>query len=406
MPWQECSSMSQRQELVALAMAGQVGVTELAKRFGVSRKTAHKWIRIAKQKGAENLADRSRRPRRSPQRSSDRVEAAVLAVRTEHPVWGARKIRGILLAQGFISPPVPSTITEILRRHDRIDPHASEQSKAWIRFEHPHPNDLWQMDFKGAIASPSGPCHPLTVLDDHSRYCIGLRACTNQRGETVRECLLALFRRYGLPVRMLMDNGSPWGDDAEHPFTPLTVWLLRLGIRISHCAPYHPQTQGKDERFHRTLKAEVIRGRSCADNAAWQAAFDQWWPVYNFKRPHDALGLKTPGQVYAPSPRSYPETLPPIEYAPGDEVVEVGSGGRVRFNGRVLFISKAFKGEPVAFRRTERETVLEVYYCQQKIAEMDLSLPGRAATAVRPDSARCARSVRPHSRDSHGRLIE
>jgi transposase InsO family protein len=378
MPWKECSSMSQRRELVTLALSKEVGVTELCRRFGVSRKTAYKWIAIGREKGTADLADRSRRPRRSPKRSSVKTEEAVLAVRNEHPVWGGRKIRGVLKRRGIEHLPAASTITEILRRHDRIAPEASELSKAWTRFEHPHPNDLWQMDFKSKVDN----CQPLTVLDDHSRYCLGLRACADQRGETVQECLRAIFRRYGLPLRMLMDNGSPWGDDAEHPFTPLTVWLVRLGIRISHGGPYHPQTQGKDERFHRTLKAEVMRGRQGLDIAAWQALFDRWWPVYNFDRPHDALQLRTPGDVYTPSPRSYPEVLPPIEYGPGDEVVTVGSGGRFRFENRTLFVSKAFRGELVALRRTARDGIIEVYYCQQKIAELNLALPGRSATAV------------------------
>lgn len=406
MPWTECSSMSQRQELVKLARVVGANVAQLCRRFGVSRKTGHKWIRIAREQGDEHLADRSRRPRRSPRRSTDRVEAAVLAVRGAHPVWGGRKIRGVLQRRGIQPLPAASTVTAILRRHDRIAPADSERSKEWLRFQHPHPNDLWQMDFKGRITSGAGSCHPLTVLDDCSRYCVGLRACSDERGQTVQMCLREIFRRYGLPRRMLMDNGSPWGDDAEHPFTPLTVWLIRLGIGITHSGAYHPQTQGKDERFHRTLKAEVIRGRDCADTLQWQAAFDRWRPVYNFERPHDALQLRTPGEVYTPSARNYPETLEPIEYAPGDVVATVKSGGAVRFQGRTLFVSKAFRGEPVGLRPTARAQIIEVYYCQQQIAELDLTRPGRAATAVRPDSARCARSVGTHRRDSHGRLID
>jgi transposase InsO family protein len=406
MPWKECSSMSQRLELVKLAQAEGANVAELCRRFGVSRKTAYKWIKVGADGGADALADRSRRPHHSPKRSAEQIEAAVLAVREKHPVWGGRKIRAVLVRQGVERPPAASTITAILRRHDRINPEDSERSKEWTRFVHPRPNDLWQMDFKGQITMPDGPCHPLTVLDDHSRYCVCLRACANQRGVTVQACLTEVFRRYGLPLRMLMDNGSPWGDDAQHPFTPLTVWLIRLGIGISHGGPYHPQTQGKDERFHRTVGVELIRARHCDSVAAWQTEFDAWCPVYNFDRPHDALQLRTPGEVYTPSPRSFPEALPPIEYAPGDVVVTVKSGGALRFEDRTLFVSKAFRGEPVALRRTARDGIIEAYYCQQKIAELDLTLPGRAATAVRPDSAGCARSVRPHRRDSHGRLID
>ena len=153
----------------------------------------------------------------------------------------------------------------------------------------------------------------MTVLDDHSRFSILLQACANERTETVRECLTAAFRLYGLPVRMLMDNGSPWGNDANHPRTPLTVWLMRLGIQVSHGRPYHPQTQGKEERFHRTLNVELLQGRRFADWATCQAAFDRWRGVYNTERPHQALDLATPISRYTPSPRSFPETLPLIE---------------------------------------------------------------------------------------------
>jgi transposase InsO family protein len=407
MPWQECSSMGQRRELVALSKAEGANVAELCRRFGISRKTGYKWLGRARKEGDQQLADRSRRPGRSPKRTAESVESAALGVRAEHPTWGGRKIRAVLLKRGREGVPAASTITEVLRRHGLIDAGASEQSKAWTRFEHEHPNDLWQMDFKGPITMGSGrACHPLTVLDDHSRYCVGLRACTDQRGLTVRGCLTVIFRQYGLPRRMLMDNGSPWGDDAEHPFTPLTVWLVRLGIGISHGAPYHPQTQGKDERFHRTLKAEVIRGRDRRDVTGWQADFDAWRPVYNFERPHEALALRTPSERYTPSPRAYPERPGPIEYGPGDAVVMVRWGGEFRYQGRSLWVSKAFRGEPVALRRTAQEHVLEAYYCRQKIAELDLSRPGRAATGVRPDSARGARSARPHPRDTHGRLID
>src|SRR5205807_4484324 len=149
------------------------------------------------------------------------------------------------------------------------------------RFERAAPNELWQMDYKGHFATRAGRCHPLTVVDDHSRYAVGLRACGDERGGTVQAELTAIFRQYGLPERMLMDNGSPWGSDALHRHTWLTVWLLELGVAVSHGRPYHPQTQGKDERFHRTLTAEVIGRRAFADLAECQRRFDAWRVVYN-----------------------------------------------------------------------------------------------------------------------------
>ncbi|MEK7814302.1 MAG: integrase core domain-containing protein, partial [Chloroflexota bacterium] len=244
--------------------------------------------------------------------------------------------------------------------------------RPWVRFERPAPNDLWQMDFKGQFPLAQGWCYPLTVLDDHSRFAVGLQACGDQRWPTVQQQLTGVFRRYGLPQEMLMDNGAPWGADWDHPYTPLTVWLLRLGIGVSHSRPYHPQTQGKEERFHRTLKAEVLQGRSFADLAGCQEAFDPWRAVYNLERPHAALGLATPASRYQVSPRPFPEELPAIEYGPQDQVRRVQAHGEISFHSRSFRVSKAFRGYPVALRATSRDGLWEVFFLSHRIAQLDL----------------------------------
>src|SRR5262249_24110405 len=155
-------------------------------------------------------------------------------------------------------------------------------ARGCTRFQRERPNELWQMDFKGHFATATVRCHPLTVLDDHSRYCVGLRACGDERGETVRAELIALFRRFGIPERILCDNGPPWAAaGGEAKWTALAVWLLKLGIGVSHGRALHPQTQGKDERFHRTLDVEVIQRQIWADLRACQRRFDPWRHVYN-----------------------------------------------------------------------------------------------------------------------------
>jgi hypothetical protein len=174
---------------------------------------------------------------------------------------------------------------------------------------------------------------------------------------------------------MTMDNGSPWGGDAEHRYTPLTVWLIRLGIGVSHSRPYHPQTQGKDERFHRTLKAEVLRGRSFRDMAQAQESFDEWRPIYNHERPHEAIGMAVPASRYQISWRSFPETLPPIEYAPGDDIRRVQDKGWVSYKGNRIVLSKAFRGYPVAFRPTVQEGIRDVYFCHHRIDQIDINAP-------------------------------
>jgi transposase InsO family protein len=363
--------VSEREAFVGLAVQEGVGFAELCRRFGISRKTGYKWLGRYQAAGVIALADRSRRPYHSPGRTSLAVERAVLAVRAEHPAWGGRKIRRVLQNRGQPDAPAASTITAILHRHGLIDEAESAPRHRWQRFEHPHPNDLWQMDFKGHFATGCGRCHPLTVLDDHSRYCLGLQACDNERGITVQTRLTSIFRRYGLPRRMLMDNGSPWAGDETRPWAPLTVWMLRLGIGVSHGRPYHPQTQGKDERFHRTLQAELLNSNHFDDLAHCQRSFDRWRPTYNQRRPHEALDLDTPASRYAPSPRSYPETLPAIEYGPGDLVRRVQYGGAIHVRGQVFRISKAFRGYPIGLRPTATDGVWDVYFCRQRVAWID-----------------------------------
>jgi transposase InsO family protein len=367
--------MSLRKEFVMLAGQEGTNIAQLCRRFGISRKTGYKWLMRFSELGRAGLADRSRRPARSPDRTQWEIEQAVIALRDAHPAWGGRKLHARMVQQGRSDVPAPSTMTAILRRHGRLDESESAKHKAWIRFVHEAPNDLWQMDFKGHFAMSQGRCHPLTVLDDHSRFSLGLEACANERTETVKECLSEIFRRYGLPERMLMDNGSPWGDTPENRYTPFGVWLLRLGVTISHGKPYHPQTQGKDERFHRTLKAEVLRYERFADLAGCQRRFDEWRHVYNHERPHEALGMAVPTSRYQVSPRPFPVVLPPIEYGPGDWVRKVGDKGQISFRGQVYTVPKAFKGYPVALRPTDTDGEMDVVFCAHTITRIELRSP-------------------------------
>jgi transposase InsO family protein len=229
------------------------------------------------------------------------------------------------------------------------------------------------MDFKGWFrTTDQRPCHALTVLDDHSRYVVCLRACLNQRTDTVQTQLIATFQRYGLPERMTMDNGAPWGNDLEHPHTPLTVWLVRLGIGISHSRPYHPQTQGKDERFHRTLDVDLLRWHHFRDAWHVQKHFDKYRHIYNRERPHQALGLEVPASRYRVSARGFPEHLPPIEYDINDIVRRVHAKGHFQYRGRCYRVGKAFHGYPVALRATADDGILNIFFCHQKIGQIDL----------------------------------
>ena len=262
MPWQEVSIMDQRREFVRLAMQEGANRRELCRRFGIHPDTGYKWL--GRWESDRELADRSRRPHLSPLRADRAIEERVIAVRDAHPAWGARKIARCLEREGIKSPAV-STVHEILRRHGRIGRPAGGPA-AHQRFEKPAPNLLWQMDFKGWISLADGSrCHPLTVVDDHSRYGLCLEACGNEQGSTVQGRLNLTFRRYGLPEAFFVDNGGPWGDSSGQHWTRLCVWLLKLGIAVLHSRPYHPQSRGKNERFHRTLNAEVLALRRFRD---------------------------------------------------------------------------------------------------------------------------------------------
>ena len=372
MPFHEVSRMDARMEFVILASVEGANMRQLCRRFGVSPTTGYKWLERFRATGTKGLQDRSRRPQTSPGRSPAPMEQAVLCLRADHPAWGGRKIARRLKDLGWETAPAPSTVTAILKRHGvELGTHGGG-SAAFTRFEQPRPNALWQMDFKGHVALHTGRLHPLTVLDDHSRFSVVLAACADERTETVRHQLVSAFRRYGLPETIITDNGSPWGDGPGHPFTPLGVWLIEHGIRIRHSRPYHPQTMGKDERFHRSLKAEVLSGPPFADLAAAERAFERWRNIYNTQRPHEAIALDVPASRYQPSPRDYVETVSAFDYAPGDIVRRVQQGGHVTFLGHTVKVPKAFRGKAIAFRPTTQDGVFDIVFRTQFIASVDI----------------------------------
>ena len=374
MPWKEVTVMSQRKQFIKDYEQDLTTFTALCRHYQISPKTGYKWLKRHREQGIDGLKDLSRRPHSIPHRTDPDIVKMILSLRRQYPRLGGRKIHHMLLHDGIERVPAPSTVTDILRRHGLIDPVEAKKHKPFKRFEHDHPNQLWQMDFKGHFALDKGRCHPLSVLDDHSRFCIGLAACANERYEPVHEQLTAIFRRYGMPQRMTMDNGSPWGNKSTgYELTRLTVWLIQLGIRISHSSPYHPQTQGKDERFHRSLQEEWLDHRTIRDLCQAQCEFDNWRRFYNLQRPHEALGMKTPSQRYKHSDRLFPETLPPIEYGESDEVRKVQLNGEIHFHGRIFRIGYALHGYPVAVRPLDEDGKYAVYFCKEPVKIIDLN---------------------------------
>lgn len=368
MPFQDCAAS--REELCRLALAAGANRRELCRRFHIQPRVLYKWMERYRALGAAGLVERSRRPRRSPWRTSDEMEAAVLTVRRENPAWGGRKIAASLRRQG-LEAPAPSTITAILRRHG--EPMTAPGRKSWRRFEHAEPNALWQMDFKGDVPFGGGQLHPLTVVDDHSRFAVVLQAADNQRRATVQNAVQAAFERYGLPEVILTDNGPPWGDTGARRLTRFGVWLIEHGVAPWHSPPRHPQSHGKNERFNRTLNLELLQRIRFEDLPDAQRAFDAWRDRYNHHRPHDALGLAVPAERYRPSPRAFKPEVEPFAYADDDTVRHVDVNGRFSFRHRQFKASKALSGKQVALRPTDCDGLYHLVFRNVFVKAIDLN---------------------------------
>lgn len=373
MPWQEESPVSQRQHFFNLWQLNSHTVTDLCQLFGISRKTGYKWIKRGLEQNPNGFEDRSKRALYSPIKTHEDIESSIITLRKTYPDWGGRKIKRLLETQGQKNIPAASTITQILKRNGLLEP-AAIIAKKRIRFEHEYPNSLWQMDFKGHFAVADKRCHPLTILDDHSRFNILLKACGSETRKVVTDALIEAFEYYGLPDRMTMDNGSPWGNKIHGRYTKLTVWLMDLGIKVSHSRPYNPQTQGKDERFHRTLKAEVLMRQHFNSLIACQQSFDKWREVYNYIRPHDALKLEVPASRYKVSKRKYENRTTEYEYSDDSILRKVNRSGAISYQSQKQFLGEAFSGQWVAIKRTIVQNKYEVYYRHQRIAKINLDI--------------------------------
>jgi transposase InsO family protein len=375
MPWKENSLVSIRKDFITLAIQSHANLADLCRRFNISRKTGYKWLKRYRIEGFQGLQNRSRRPHFSPRRFNDTdIEERILYWRHKKG-WGGRKIKVVLENEGFERVPAASTISEILKRNGCIG-RFGRKSQKMKRFEADSSNDLWQMDFKGPIKLLDSVCEPLTVLDDYSRFSVGVRACTDKTGATVKRLLTDIFRIYGMPWRILADNGTPWAVYLQQPYdrctTGIGAWLMTLGINLIHSRPFHPQTCGKEERFHRTLKQELVGKEMNCRYHECQDIFDAWRNEYNTIRPHEALDMATPASRYHVSDRIFPDKIPEPEYSETDVVRSVRDQGRIRFRGHDYGIGRAFIGYRVAIRPTSREDVMAVYFYRQKIAELDI----------------------------------
>jgi len=350
----------------------------LCRKYNISRTLGYRYLARFKQKGYEGLAAEDRTPHYCPHQTPKHIEKVIIDTRLQYPEWGARKLHRIItLDHPRIHLPALSTITTILKRNHLIDKEESMKRQALGRFEKEAPNELWQMDFKGYFSlTTKARCYPLTILDDHSRYSIAIKALGNEQGKPVMRYLELIFREFGLPLQINVDNGNPWGNSQGARHTYVTVWLLRLGIEVTHSRVRHPQTNGKLERFHRTLKREVIKKNTFDDFEQAQKAFDEWQPIYNSRRPHEALDMKVPAQYYQRSSITFPDKLPVIEYDAKDTVRQVRGNGHIGFQGRDFAIGEAFSGFKVALKPSDQDGYFLVYFGKNIIKRISFSRRG------------------------------
>ena len=350
LPWKETSALAEQRALLAQWEAGS-GVSELARQFGVSRKTVYKRIRRYQCGDASAVGDRSRAPHWRPTRTPVAVEAALVAAKRKKRHLGPKKLLPVLAEQQpELRLPSVSTAGAILRRHGLVRPSRRvRRTPPWTApFAHAQAaNDVWCVDFKGWIRTGDGVrCDPLTVSDAYSRFCLACEALVEPTQRAVQQVLTRVFRQYGLPAAIRTDNGSPFASTGLGGLTPLSVWWIKLGIRPERIAPGRPEQNGRHERFHRTLKEATLQPPKRSQRAQ-QRAFNRFRTIYNQQRPHEALGQQPPARWYALSPRLWSSRLPSLSYPPEMTIRRVRSNGEIKWRGRKIFLSMALRGEPV-----------------------------------------------------------
>lgn len=366
MPWQQTDKSEQKILFIKEMLKGG-SFSQLCRDFGVSRPTGYLWKGRYEKEGFHGLQERSRRPHETPGRLSEQIEELIVQERDR---WGdgARKIAKILKDREGLQLNA-RTVHRVLKRHDRIGQKVGDRP-APGRFERSRANELWQMDFKGEYSYQQGKCYPLSVLDDHSRFTLGLKALEGTKLEPVKYCLEMIFRENGLPEAMLMDHGTPWWDGQNsRGLTRLSVWLICQGIQLYHSGIRHPQTQGKVERFHGSLQRAVYHRGKPDDLKGWQRLLDEFRDYYNFHRPHESLQMMPPSSRYQPSSRSYQKKPPKWEYPAHQKRRLVNDSGLISW-GKQYFVSESLAGQVVGVEEIDGR--LLVCFRHMYIREVDL----------------------------------
>jgi putative transposase len=358
MPWRETSPMEQRLEFIREFETELFTMTELAAQYGISRKTAYKWLERYTADGALGVRDRSRRPHRSPQATDAELVEMLVAQRRRHPYWGPKKLLAVARhREPTATWPARSTVAALLKRYGLITPRRRAprppNASGPILAPATRPNDVWTTDFKGEFRTGDGAyCYPLTLRDAFSRFVLRCDALDGRSCDATQRRFARAFAQYGLPDRIRSDNGGPFASPALGRLSQLSVWWIRLGIVPERIAPGHPEQNGSHEQFHSVLKAETARPPA-ATAAAQQRRFVRFCVEYNHDRPHEALRDRPPASCYEPSRRSLPTRVPPLEYPGHMDVRLVSSNGCVSWKNAPLFVATPLAGEYVAFEEVD-----------------------------------------------------
>ncbi len=370
MPWKESSVAQMREEFVKRVLSGEKTKSALCREYGISRPTGDKWI--SRFLAGGSLADHSRRPNAVPGKTPQEVEELIVSYRQAHPGIGAVKIHRILENKGYTDLPCSKTINNIMKRSGLILKEDSLAATPYKRFEKSYPNEMWQADYKGSFVLKNGErCHPLNIVDDYSRFNICSRAQYTETFKEIKPVMTELFREYGLPFSLLCDNGNPWGTAQSTGYTHFEVWLMELGILTLHGRPMHPQTQGKDESFNRSMTKELLKYNSFENMKEADLRFKEYRDFYNYERPHHSIGLAVPCSRYERSKRRYPETIEEWEYPAGCEMRTVKSTGYLTVDGQGYFLSEAFGGKEIAVSNSSIPHCIDLYFRQFRIGRID-----------------------------------
>lgn len=372
MPWKEKSKTMIREEFVKRVLSHEKSKSALCREYNISRPTGDKWIK--RYLNGEDLSDKSKTPFKTANKTPETTEAVIVNYRKEHPAIGATKIQKILVNKGYENVPCASTINAILKRNGCISKTASENSTSYKRYQKDNPNDMWQADFKGHFTLMNNTkCHPLNIIDDCSRFNLCCKALLNETYVETVPAFIEVFHEYGLPFSLLCDNGNPWGTAQTTGYTRFEIWLMELGILPIHGRALHPQTQGKEESFNRSLKRELLKYHQFLNTTDAQKYFDEYRDFYNNERPHHSLALDVPVQHYRRSNRQYPNKIREWEYSTDLILRKVKSSGYITLNNHGYYLSESFGDKTAAVRQSMSDTYCyNIYYRQFKIARINL----------------------------------